>query len=270
MRLISPTFWSLVGMLACLGPSVEAVAAGALEVSVVFPRINETYAPASMFPIVYGLENAELAKNLNLVINSYLRGGPAGYFGNTIYNIQKTYGDFSRSKKPYLVYMYLRLENEGDYELESYVHWSRCGLSGNNITYLFNNTLLSKRVPFYLKEGGRGVNLVEITADENPTCSAPTFSIDIGTETQEVIVPDPVTGTCAVISSTPTLALNPCRVKIDAAADESMLAAVLAANCGGSNPPPACPKEGSAAQKLAIGGVAGLAAVLGAVGLLLA
>ncbi|KAF3314495.1 hypothetical protein TWF173_004578 [Orbilia oligospora] len=218
------------------------------------------------------LENAELAKDINLTISSEVRNGPDFFMmsAEMHYNIQKTYGDFSSSKKPYLVYRYMRMETEGDYQLDSSIHWARCGSSGGNVTYLFNNTRLSDRVPFNIKEGGQKVDLVEITADENPTCSVPAFSIDVGTETLEVVIPDPVTGTCAVMSSTPTLTLNPCRVKIDSAADASMLAAVLAANCGGSNPPPACPKEGTAAQKLVFGGVAGLAAVLGAVGLLLA
>ncbi|KAK6512654.1 hypothetical protein TWF481_001535 [Arthrobotrys musiformis] len=273
MRLIPPNLWYLVGVFTYLESVVDAVAPGALEVSVVFPRINETYAPASMFPIVYALENAEMARNLNLVLGVEVRNGPDFFiqYATNHYNLPKTYGDFSRSKGSYFVYEYMRMETEGDYQLASSVHWAHCNLSGNDVAYLFNHTYMSVRVPFNIKEGGRNINLVEITADENETCSVPAFSIDVGTETREVVVPNPVTGTYAVMaSSSPTLTLNPCRVKIDKAADASMLAAVLAANCGGLNPPPACPKGSTAARNLAVGGAAAFAFVLGAVGFLLA
>lgn len=61
MHLVSHAIWSFVCLLACLGSVVNA--AGELEIGVVFPR-NETYAPTDNFPIVFALQNAELAKHL--------------------------------------------------------------------------------------------------------------------------------------------------------------------------------------------------------------
>ncbi|KAL2136127.1 hypothetical protein VTI74DRAFT_5350 [Chaetomium olivicolor] len=49
MRLPSRAVWSVVASLACLVATVEA--AGMLEVDLLFPRANETYAPTPYMPI---------------------------------------------------------------------------------------------------------------------------------------------------------------------------------------------------------------------------
>jgi len=65
MNLVSYTIWSLVGLLV-YPEAVVVNAAGVLEIDVVFPRANETYAPMEQFPVVYALQNAKLAKHVML------------------------------------------------------------------------------------------------------------------------------------------------------------------------------------------------------------
>jgi hypothetical protein len=64
---LSRTAWSLMAALACLGGIINAaepaVAAGVVEIDLVFPR-NETYAPTQWMPVVFAVRNTELARYL--------------------------------------------------------------------------------------------------------------------------------------------------------------------------------------------------------------
>ncbi|KAL2285877.1 hypothetical protein FJTKL_07576 [Diaporthe vaccinii] len=74
MRLLSRAVWSLAGASAYLGATASA-ADGVLDIGVVFPRQNETYAPMERFPIVFALQNAELATNLKPLIELVVLNG---------------------------------------------------------------------------------------------------------------------------------------------------------------------------------------------------
>jgi len=65
-------------------------------------------------------------------------------------------------------------------------------------------------------------------------------------------------------SASPTATANPCRVRIDEAAAESMLASLHDALCQGVNPPDDCPEE-DGAWPLKAAGIASLAAALGVI-----
>lgn len=109
MYLVSRAVWFLVGSLAYLGAVVNA--AGVLEIDVVFPRTNETYAPTDKFPIVFALQNAGLAKHLTPSIHSSVRNGSnlESGFGNSIHDL--TYANYS--SEPYFVYHYVNVDTEG-------------------------------------------------------------------------------------------------------------------------------------------------------------
>ncbi|KAK6515171.1 hypothetical protein TWF506_007516 [Arthrobotrys conoides] len=270
MHLLSRAIWSLVGSLAYFG-AAAVNAAGVVEVGIVFPRTNQTYAPTDKFPIVFAVQNAKLAKNLRLSISSFVRNGPdlRGGVANSDAKHDLTYANYTSD--PYLVYHYLNLNAEGPYELFSTTIWASCDESRDEVVFLGNSTNLVVR--FDVKNGGQNVDLVAATADEDKTCPAQGFAINVTDQTREVreTLDDRVSGTCAVLaSSSPTPTANPCRVKIDSAATASMSAALQAALCKGPNPPADCPKENSAAHQLVVAGVASIGAAFGAIGFLLA
>jgi hypothetical protein len=265
MRLVSRSAWSLVGSLACFG--AVANAAGVLEIDVVFPRNNETYAPTDKFPIVFALQNAELAKHLEPSIESFIWNGPdlRSAFGQHVHNLANA----NVSSEPYFVYRYVKADTEGPHMLFASASWRSCDESGDQVAFLGNSTNFG--VYFAIKKGGQDVDLVAATANDK-TCSVEDgVAIDVTDKTREVAGSrEQPAGTCAVLaSSSPTPIPNPCRVKIDTAAAASMSAVLHAALCKGVNPPADCPKEDNAVPRLAVAGVASFAAAFGAIGFLL-
>ena len=262
MHLVSRAAWSLVGSLAYLGAAVVN-AAGVLEIDVVFPRTNETYAPTDKFPIVFALQNAELAKHLNPVIDSFVRNGSNSdsTFGHSVRDLTNA----NYSSEPFFIYHYVNVNTEGPYELFSSAAWRSCDKSGDQVAIADSSTNFA--IPFTIKSGGQEVDLVAATA----TCSPQDgVAISVTDETHEVpsSLQGQPSGTCAVLaSSSPTL--NPCQVKIDSAAAASMSAVLHDALCKGVNPPADCPKE-DVAQQLVVAGVVTFAAAFGAIGFLLA
>ena len=264
MNLVFPTLWAFAGSLAWLVLVVNA-AGGVLEIDVVFPRSNETYAPTDKFPIVFALQNAQLAKHLDPTIRSFVRNGS---------NLELAFGhdhddlaNANYTTEPYFVYRYLNVNAEGPYELFATTSWKSCNESGDQVSMLGNTS--SFGVDFTIKSGAEEVDLVAATAKDEP-CSQAGVAISVTDQTRELPPSgDQPARTCAVLaSSSPSPTTNPCRVKIDAAVVASMSAAVHAASCKGPNPPADCPKE-NAVQELAVAGVVCLAAALGAIGFLL-
>ncbi|KAK6356032.1 hypothetical protein TWF718_000406 [Orbilia javanica] len=279
MRPVSHALWSFASSLTFLGAVVNA-AAGVLEVGIVFPRVNGTYAPTDKFPIVFALQNAEAAKHLSIDLYSFVRKGPQlrSTFGDAVHDLSSV----NFTSEPYFVYHFLNIETEGAYELFSTTTWASCGERPgdrydeltdkriNEVAYLANSTNMA--VPFTIKKDGQNVDLVAATADEDKTCFAPGFAINVTDQTREVNnIFGRWIGTCAVVgSASPTPTANACKVRIDSAAAASMSAVVHAAWCRGFNPPADCPKESTAAQQLAVAGITSFAAVFGAVAFLLA
>ncbi|KAF3158722.1 hypothetical protein TWF106_005021 [Orbilia oligospora] len=264
MPLISPVVLSLVGSLAYFGATV-ADAAGVAEIGVVFPRINETYALTDWFPVVFAVQNTQLAENLAFSIYTLVRTGPnldgglAG--GETIRHLK----DVNYTSDPYLVYTYLKIVDEGPYQLFATVIWSSCDESGDRPIIRGNDTDLP--ISFNVKKDGKKVDLVAATADEGQSCPEQGFGINVTDRTREVTLfpGNRLSGLCAVVASpSPTTSGNPCRVRIDADTDASMSAVLRTALCKGLNPPSDCPKENAAAHQLMVVGIAGLTVAFGA------
>jgi len=274
MHLVSRTVWSLVGWMACLAAVVNA--AGVLEIDVVFPRNNGTYAPSKFFPIVFALQNGNLAKHLAPAIYSFIRNGS---------NLESTFGQSSRdltyanySSEPYFVWNLEDIDAEGRYQLLATAAWQSCNVSGDQVS--IGGGDINFGVTFIIKKGGQEVDLraapaglVAATADDK-TCSAKHgVALNVTGQTYEVpasLDSRKLSGTCGVLaSSSPTPTANPCRVKIDTAVAASMSAFLHASMCKGINPPADCPKE-NAVQQLAVAGVTSFAGVFGALGFLLA
>ena len=229
MRLVSHAFWPLVGSLVCLGSIVNA--AGVVEIDVVFPRSNETYAPMENFPIVYAIQNAQLAKHLDIYIDRFVRYGSNldlafGHRGQ-----HPTYANYST--ETLFAYDYLNISTEGPHELFSTAMWHSCDESGEQIAIRVNSTNVG--TPFTIKKGGQEADLVAATANDQ-TCSAKDgVAINVTDEVHEVPASyNQPARTCAVLASgSPNPTTNPCRVKIDTTVAASMSASLAATLCEG-------------------------------------
>lgn len=272
MRIVSSAIWSLVGASAYLGATANA-ADSVLDIGVVFPRQNETYAPMERFPIVFALQNAELATHLKPLIELAVLNGSMSMLDKVnerTFRLQ--WANFT--SEPYLVYASLDFRIEGPLKLLWSAWWRKCDESGDEVRIVRDNST-NLWVDFNIEEGAQQADVVAVTAREEECPAHVGVAINVTDETHEVPESlsgvNELSGTCAVVdSSSPTPESNPCRVQIDNAAVESMEAEELEWRCSSVNPPAYCPEEDHALQQLAVAGGAIFAAVLGVAAFLLA
>lgn len=272
MRLISRAVWSILGASACLGAIANAVD-DVLDIGVVFPRQNETYAPMERFPIVFALQNAALADNLKPLIEFVVLNGSMSMLdvvNERTFRLQWA----NYTTEPYLVYAFLDFRIEGPLKLLWSVWWRKCEQSGEVVEIIRDNST-GLWVDFKISDGAQQADLVAATAREEQCPAHVGLAINVTDETHDV--PEPLSGVntlhgiCAVVgSSSPTPDSNPCRVRIDRAAVESMEAEELDRRCGSLSPPADCPEQNHGFEQLAVAGVATFGAVLGAAAFLLA
>ncbi|KAK4125718.1 hypothetical protein N657DRAFT_536209, partial [Parathielavia appendiculata] len=263
--------------LACLAAMVDA--AGVLEIDLVFPR-NETYAPRTWFPIVFALRNAHLAQHLLLRIGWTIlntTGPTSETLAGRDHDLNLTSG--TSYDEPYFVYDWPNLRwmgDEGHLELFWWARWISCDLSGEVPAFHGNRTeRLTLGIEFTIKSGGQAVDLVAATANNNEgTCAQSGVAINVTDETRWVPhdTSEPwayANANCAVLaSSSPTPTANPCQVEINSAVAESISASMISDLCpykAANDTTVDCSKD-NAADRLAVAGVACLAAALGALG----
>jgi hypothetical protein len=258
-------------LLACLG--VVDAAAGVLEVDLVFPR-NDTYAPTSLFPVIIAFQNARLVPFLNPKLSLEIANVDDNYQTGVSSLYDMRWANFSSSEPYYELRVFSEFNKEGRWRLAWQVSWDSCTedslgiFLGKNI--IRNESRHSTR--FTIKNSAQNVDLVAATTDRN--CSENEgVAISIATT---LPVPEGVEWdggrTCASLSPT-TPAPTPCQVKFDSAAASSMSSSITASHCKATQTPGSSCSPGSnvknAAQQLASGAAAGLAAVFVALGYLL-
>ncbi|KAF5486478.1 hypothetical protein K4K60_009668 [Colletotrichum sp. SAR11_57] len=272
MHLVSHAVWTLVGATVYLG-AVSHAADGVLDIGVVFPRENETYAPMERFPIVFALQNAELAQNLKPLIDLDVLNGSMTMLDKVN---ERTFDlEFANyTSEPYLLYAFMDFNIEGPLQLLWTAWWRKCDESGDEVS-IISNSSDKLWVDFNIKEGAQTADLVADTANGGNCPDHVGVAITVTDKTHNV--PEPLSGqnkqhgTCAVVATpSPTPTSNPCRVKIDKAAVESMEADEQARRCRRLNPPADCPKEDQAIHESAVAGGAILAAALGVAAFLFA
>jgi hypothetical protein len=254
--------WALMGASAHLG--AVARAAGVLDIGLAFPRANETYERTDDFPIVFALQNSKLAEHLKPSIWFQILN-VTGDIETLVDSTHEFNWTSASENDPYFLWSHLRVEGEGRLRLLWQPRWSACVESRDEVEVVRNRTDDNFLVEFEIKAGGEKADLVAATGGDSENCPNEGVGIDVTDKTLEAPVGSSGRETCAVLgssSSTPTS--NPCRVKIDKAAVESMQAADLKEKGRGLNPPEECPKDGLAHPRLTAAGVASLAAVLGA------
>jgi len=264
MRRACRSTWTLFGASAYLGAAARA--AGVLDIGLAFPRANETYEPTDDFPVVFALQNSELAEHLKPSI-WYQVLNVTGNVETLVDSTHEFNWTTASENDPYFMWSHLRVEGEGKLRVLWQPRWSSCDESGDEVDIARNRTD-NFLVDFEIKADGQTADLVAATGGDSENCPNEGVGIDVTDETLEA--PARSSGrreseTCAVLgSSSPTPTSNPCKVKIDKAAVESMEAADLRERCRGLNPPAECPDESLASPKLAPGAASSLMALLGA------
>ncbi|KAK4098179.1 glycoside hydrolase family 18 protein [Parathielavia hyrcaniae] len=266
----------LLVVLACLAAMVEA--AGVLEIDLVFPR-NETYAPRTWFPVVFALRNAHLAQHLRPRIGWTILNTTGPTRQRLAGREHVLYLTNGTTHEPYVVYDWPNLRwkgDEGHLELSWWADWVSCDLSGDEPAFQVNETpLMTLGIEFTIKSGGQAVDLVAATGNNNEgTCAQSGVAINVTDETRWVPhdSSDPwayANADCAVLaSSSPTPTANPCQVEINSAAAESITASMISDLCPykAANDTTVDCSEDNAAGRLAVAGVACLAATFGALG----
>ncbi len=279
MRFLSQTAWSFVASLACLG---VVDAADMLEVDLLFPRDNETYAPMERFPIVFGLRNAELGQYLQPTLDVALQNSTSEFWEDrsgieSMSSSVLTRADWS-SHEPYFASMFVNaFTTETTWSLYWTVSWTRCKADGDGVFRGHTTWNESTRflINFTIKNGGQAVDLVAATAN-GKACANDGFAIGV---TDKVNVTNllglgskPELETCMVMaSSTPTPTADPCRVTIDSTAAASISAQRSQLLCYDTHPKLTdCPSQRkSAGPRLAVAGVACMTAAFWAFGFLL-
>ncbi|KLU86292.1 hypothetical protein MAPG_05308 [Magnaporthiopsis poae ATCC 64411] len=267
--------WSLVGAAACLGAMVNA--AGILDVGIIFPRNNETYEPAEEFPIVWAFQNARLAEHLQPSLKYRLvnlSNPGAEHLALDKFQRNLNLSDFTDKESGLVLYWtHVKLDGEGRVGMGWEASWAECqNISLRDLdagTRFSVNRTTTLIVDFDLKKGGKKADLVAATAANGQECPDQGFALRVTDKTNDVrerpqwAKPE---DKCAVVdSSPPTPTANPCRVKLDKAAVESMEATTFKTKCSGPLDKPAnCPKKDHAVRQFAGVGVAALSAAVGA------
>ena len=232
-----------------------------------FPR-NETYTPTQFFPVVWAFHNPRLAKLLNVHVELELQGwnifddigaGPR----NSSYRLKWL---DTASKDPFFGYSpFQQLSAAANWDLSWKIYWNRCR-NGSSYFETADGTrftdFMQGSVMFTTKDSAQPPDLVSGT--KVTTCSPETGVWIHVNGTQEAEGQDCPVAASPDSTSNPT----PCRVQVDSAAAASISSDLSSQLCRNVPIPVGCPNRGeekkSAAQRLAVGGLAGLLLTFGA------
>lgn len=250
-----------------------ASAWGVFEVDLLFPR-NDTYAPTDNFPVVFGFQNPERAKYLNIAISTF-HDVPETSLARRIYPDLR-WRNWT-DPESWLQYDYYSFTNEGHYKIRWIVWWNSCNKDAFEDS-VGNPDMNWHRATwdtwFTISKVAPEVDLIAATAKE--TCRGE-FGVAINVTDETMRVPSGVkwptnqhNRTCSVVVESPMPLPDPCRIHLNTTVVESMEASLHPELCSSSRPSSDCPEqEKSAAGQLVVVGISGLLATLGAVGFFL-
>lgn len=188
-----------------------------VEFDVVFP-LNDTYAPAALFPIVFAIQNPQAAVLLTLTIEWYL-----GRVGSSSDWLAGGFSDFpwtNFSTNPYFVVMSTSTLNntEGVFTVLWTLYSGNCSesFSGTKL----GSSIASNYTRFTIKNGAQQPSLV--TSPD--TCPAQNVTFNItGTLPVSSGIEYGERDICAVVTEEPPPA-NPCAIQVDDVMASSMSA----------------------------------------------
>lgn len=226
-----------------------------VEVDLVFPH-NDSYAPSTIFPIVFAFQNAALAPTLDPGFElSILQNGDVN--SNVTYSPQLDLRNTNFSgSDPYYVYTFLSNINttsDGNptpYLLQWQFGAGNCSgpASGtSNITGGFRTMNV-----FFTIQNGAQVPDLTASADTSTCSNISHFAFNV-TDTLPVLDPGEKydgRNTCAVLSDEqPMPSGNPCAVQVGSATASSISAAMTATICAGPSPSVSCPPSKNAGPR---------------------
>jgi len=282
MRVLTWVTWLFVSLVGAVDAAASDTS-GVVEVDLVFPR-NDTYAPEPYFPIVFAVQNPELATLLSLRLGfevwNITNGSivDEGSFGDYYKRSTLNWTDTS-SSDPELVYRhYTEFKTEGKWMLVWNLIWSNCTYDPLREIYYQKGHSQTSGVTFTTKKTAQGIDLVDATKDQS--CPGDQgIAVNVVDTTKVTGGSYGVGEQCAVLDNS-TVTPTPCRVDIDSTAASSIAAALTASLCSDENlmwveagrapePEISCPVDESAAQQLLVGGLTCLMVAIGALGYLL-
>ncbi|KAH8649336.1 hypothetical protein BX600DRAFT_369857, partial [Xylariales sp. PMI_506] len=220
-----------------------------VEVDLIFPR-NDTYAPTTLFPVVFAFQNAALVPSLDpgITLDLYNITDPnntIATFASPVLDLTQT--NFSISDPTY-VYTYIAgLDALTDDSAVSYhLVWStsagNCSSQGGALT--FGGGWVDAGIVFTIQKGAQQPDLVSAMASSTSSCNSTShFAFNL-TGTLDVTQTDKWDGhnTCAVFSDVqPQVAGNPCAVNVSDATASSISASITATACAAVSPVVSCP-----------------------------
>ncbi|KAI1375638.1 hypothetical protein F4677DRAFT_421929 [Hypoxylon crocopeplum] len=244
--------WSLLASFLSWRTAVQAIEfPTTAEVHLIYPR-NDTYAPTTLMPIVFAIQNSQLAAPLDLNIqwDIYQIGVYDGLVASGV--LLLTGVDFSNNSDPYFKFTSTAKLNvtEAAWMLMWTLSSGNCSIGSegddgwtDNLSY-YNRVMVAH---FTTKNGTKEPDLVAATAVDNGVCASNTqgyFTFNV-TGTLHVSDPRKYDGrdTCAILAPPePTVSANAtaCGPSIDASAASSISAAITSRACKALNPVVTC------------------------------
>jgi len=216
--------WSLLVLLPCWSAAQSSFPA-IVEVDLIFPR-NDTYAPTPLMPVVFAIQNPQIAVPLDLTLEWTVIPIPVDSSNKSGGDGFTYYGTQNSSNNPYFGWssLYNITTSEGTWVFD----WT---LSAVNCTQFPRDTYFEGTpIIFTIKNGAKMPDLIPTTG--NDTCTGMEgFAFNV-TEfsTPPVIGGSP--STCAVVASTsPTPTPNPCAAQLNATGASSISAALTRSFC---------------------------------------
>ncbi|KAK3347847.1 hypothetical protein B0H65DRAFT_507845 [Neurospora tetraspora] len=217
-----------------------------VEVDLIFPR-NDTYAPSTLFPIVFAFQNAALASSLAPSFDLVLWDSTFNHTRDPTLNLKWT----NFTTEPTFVYTYVsRLNTTADGAPTSYsLVWAfGAGNCSHGGPQFLGGGFRDNSVTFTIQNGAQKPDLVTATANSALCTNASHFAFNL-TGTLDVN-PAQYDGrnTCAVLSDVqPLVPGDPCAVHVDSATANSISAALTATACAAISPMVSCPSKQNAA-----------------------
>ncbi|KAL0466563.1 hypothetical protein QR685DRAFT_99617 [Neurospora intermedia] len=206
----------------------QATFPATVEVDLIFPR-NDTYAPSTLFPIVFAFQNAALAPSLDPSLDLLLWDSTFSHADDYTVKLKST----NFTNEPTFVYTYIStLNTTADGAPTSYMLSWELGARNCSHFGVIGGGFRSLGVTFTIANGAPEPDLVGATANSALCTDASYFAFNL-TGTVDVY-PAQYDGrnSCAVLSDVqPLVDGDPCAVHVDSATASSISAALTATAC---------------------------------------
>jgi hypothetical protein len=217
-----------------------------VEVDLIFPR-NDTYAPSTLFPIVFAFQNAALAYSLSPSFD--LNIWDIADENNSWGPLYDTYIDWNNSSDTTYAYRAINLNTTDNGAARTYsIGWVfgsfKCSNATGQVT--IGSGSRANNALFTIESGAQQPDLVAATANSSSCDSMSHLAFNV-TDTLDVPngTHNDIHDRCVVLSDVqPLVTGNPCAVRFDSATASSISAAITSAACATKHA--SCPSQNAA------------------------